>query len=118
MDENVREVDLKEFREQPFVLLKKENDTRMRANHICQMQQFEPQIMLEVDQQMTAYNISNSGMAISFVSDTLAMRVPRHSGVVYYKLSTEDNSREVHFYWKKGRYISRAMEEFLKIAKN
>lgn len=118
LSEEINEVDLKEFQGQPFVLLKKENDTRMRANHICQMQQFEPQIMLEVDQQMTAYNISNSGMAISFVSDTLAMRVPKHSEVVYYKISTEDNSREVHFYWKKGRYISRAMEEFLKIAKN
>lgn len=116
LDETVKEVNLKEFQGQPFVLLKKENDTRVRANHICQRQEFEPQIMLEVDQQMTAYNIANSGMAIAFVSDTLAMRVPRQSGVVYYKLSTKGNKREVHFYWKKGRYISRAMEEFLKIA--
>lgn len=116
LDEAVKEVNLKEFQGQPFVLLKKENDTRVRANHICQRQEFEPQIMLEVDQQMTAYNIANSGMAIAFVSDTLAMRVPRQSGVVYYKLSTKGNKREVHFYWKKGRYISRAMEEFLKIA--
>ena len=116
LDETVKEVNLQEFQGQPFVLLKKENDTRVRANLICQRQGFEPQIMLEVDQQMTAYNIANSGMAIAFVSDTLAMRVPRHSGVVYYKLSMESNRREVHFYWKKGRYISRAMQEFLKIA--
>ena len=59
LDETVKEVNLKEFQGQPFVLLKKENDTRVRANHICQRQEFEPQIMLEVDQQMTAYNIAN-----------------------------------------------------------
>ena len=64
---------------------------------------------------MTAYNIANSGMGISFVSDTLALKVSRHSEIVYYKLDKKSSTREVHFYWKKGRYLSRAMEEFLKI---
>ena len=116
LNDDVKEVNLKEFRNQPFVMQKKENDTRTRANHICQMQKFVPDILLEVDQQMTAYNIANSGMGISFVSDTLAMRVSRHSDIIYYKLDKDNSTRDVHFYWKKGRYISRAMEEFLKLA--
>lgn len=115
LDDSVKEINLKIFNKQPFILQKKENDTRLRTNHICQKQKFVPDILLEVDQQMTAYNITNSGMGISFVSDTLALKVSRQSEVVYYKLDKESSSREVHFYWKKGRYLSRAMEEFLKI---
>lgn len=115
LEDSVKEIDLKVFRDQPFILQKKENDTRLRTNQICQMQKFTPRILLEVDQQMTAYNIANSGMGISFVSDTLAQKVFRHSEIVYYRLNKESSTREVHFYWKKGRYLSRAMEEFLKI---
>lgn len=118
LDDSVKEIDLKKFQNQPFVFQKKENDTRLRTNHICQNQKFDPEILLEVDQQMTAYNITNSGMGISFVSDTLALKVARHSEIIYYKLEKGSSTRQVHFYWKKGRYISRAMEEFLKIVKN
>lgn len=115
LDDSVKEIDLKMFWNQPFVLQKKENDTRLRTNQICQRQKFIPEIMLEVDQQMTAYNITNSGMGISFVSDTLAQKVSRHSEIIYYKLDKNSSTRQVNFYWKKGRYISRAMEEFLRI---
>lgn len=115
LDDSVKEINLKMFKNQPFILQKKENDTRLRSNYICQKQKFVPEILLEVDQQMTAYNIANSGMGISFVSDTLALKVSRQSEIIYYKLDKDSCSREVHFYWKKGRYISRAMEEFLKI---
>ncbi len=115
--DTTKEIDLKVFCGQPFILQKKENDTRLRTNQICQRQRFSPKVLLEVDQQLTAYNIANSGMGISFVSDTLAQKVSRHSEMVYYRLHKESSTREVHFYWKKGRYLSRAMEEFLKIVK-
>ena len=118
LDDSIKEIDLKRFQNQPFIFQKKENDTRLRTNQICQKQKFDPEIMLEVDQQMTAYNITNSVMGISFVIDTLALKVSRHSEIIYYKLDKSSSTRQVHFYWKKGRYISRAMEEFLKIAKN
>jgi len=114
LDDSVKEIDLKKFRKQPFILQKKENDTRLRTNQICQKQKFVPEIMMEVDQQMTAYNISNSGMGICFVSDT-AVNASRYSEIIYYKLDKSSSTREVHFYWKKGKYLSRAMEEFLKI---
>lgn len=118
LEDDVKEIDLKVFEGQPFILQKKENDTRLRTHNICQRQQFTPQVLFEVDQQMTAYNITSSGMGISFVSDTLALRVSGSSEVVYYKLEKRSSTREVHFYWKKGRYLNRTMEEFLKIAEN
>lgn len=113
--EDIPEVPLGEFAGEPFIILKPENDTRKRAMEIFSRQGLEPNILFEVDQQMTSYNITSSGMGISFISDTLVSRVPSEPEVVYYKLGGEISRRMLYFYWKSGRYFSRAMEEFLKI---
>ena len=108
-------VPLQLFKKEPFVVLKPENDTRKRAMSICQNAGFVPEILFELDQQMTSYHITRSGMGISFVSDTLISQMPENPRVVYYKLEGKDSQRNLSFYWKRGRYVSKAMEEFLKI---
>ena len=107
---------LKSFEGHPFIMMKTENDTGRRARLICHASGFEPDIVLNMDQQMTAYNICQSGMEISFIGNIVLSLIPHNKNVVYYKLPTEHNSREVCFYWKKGRYFTRAMEEFLNMA--
>ena len=52
-------------------MLKPENDTGKRARMICRNNLFEPNIILEMDQQMTSYNITCSGMGISFIGDIM-----------------------------------------------
>lgn len=116
LGEEVPAVSLEQFREFPFILLKQENDTRQRGIRLCKEYGFLPQVVLELDQQATAYNITCSGMGISFISDTLIRGVPPHPEVVYYKLSGQEVDRTLYFYWKQGKYISRAMEEFLRLA--
>lgn len=108
-------VPMASFASAPFVLLKEGNDTGERAISICQENRFTPYILLEVDQQMTAYNITCSGMGISFIGDMLISQVPHNPDVIYYKLPGANCRREIRFYWKRGRYVSRAMEEFLKL---
>lgn len=117
LDAKVKSVPLKEFKGQPFIMLKPENDTRKRAMGILEEHNFMPEIIFELDQQMTSYNITYSGMGISFISDTLVSKAPFHNKVIYYKLSGDDSCRNISFYWKKGRYFTRAMKEFLEIAK-
>lgn len=114
LSEDVPAVSLKEFGNCPFVLLKQGNDTGERARAICLENHFTPKVLFELDQQMTSYNITITGMGISFISDTLIRRVPFHDKVFYYKLSGKNVRRNLSFYWKSGRYRSRAMEEFLK----
>ena len=109
-------VALGQFREEPFIMMKPDNDTGKRAVDMFRKCGFTPRILFELDQQMTSYNITCSGMGISFISDTLITKVPVHPDVIYYKLPPELSQRKLFFYWKRGRYISRTMEEFLKIA--
>lgn len=103
------------FADAPFILMKPENDTGKRAMAICQENRFHPRIAFELDQQMTSYNVTCSGMGISFIGDMLILRVPANPDIVYYKLPGKSTARDIYFYWKRGRYLSRAMEEFLKL---
>ena len=64
---------------------------------------------------MTAYNITCSGMGITFIGDMLLSLVPINPELVFYKLPGNTGNRNVYFYWKKGRYLSRVMNEFLKM---
>ncbi|MDO5425308.1 MAG: LysR family transcriptional regulator [Eubacteriales bacterium] len=113
LEDGIPSVPLEAFRDEPFVFLKPENDTRHREMALCRKAGFSPRIILELDQQVTAYNITGSGMGISFISDTLARHIPPHPHVTYYKLDGPESCREIHFYWKTGKYVSKAMEIFL-----
>lgn len=113
--EEIRPVPLKLFSKEPFVMLKPENDTRKRAMEILQQVRITPDITLELDQQLTSYHVVCSGLGVAFVSDTLIREVPPRSDVVYFKLPEARRSRSLRFYWKAGRYQTRAMQEFLNV---
>ena len=112
---HIPSVPLNKFENEPFIILRSDNDTGKRALTICQENHFSPSVVFRLDQQMTAYNIACLGMGITFIGDLLLSRVPTNSELVFYKLPGQSSKRTVFFYWKKGRYISRAMEEFLKL---
>lgn len=108
-------VPLEQFQDEPFLFLKPENDTRQRALELCRLHGFTPHVLLYLDQQATAYNITCSGLGISFISDTLIKNNPPHPQVIYYRLNDSESSRMIYFYHKKGRYLTFAMQEFLKL---
>ena len=110
------EVPLSLLEDVSFLLLRPGNDTRRLADSICRHQAFSPHTVLELDQQATAYHLACYGMGAAFVSDTLIKRVPSDPRVVFFYLGPERALRTIYFYHKKGRYITRAMREFLKIA--
>lgn len=114
LTEDIPAVSLAAFDDAPFIVLRPDNDTGKRALHICQENHFSPNIVFQIDQQMTAYNITCSGMGVSFIGDMLLSRVPVNPELVFYRLPGKNCSRNVYFYRKKGRYLSRVMEEFLK----
>ena len=115
LNSRIPPVPLENFQNESFLLLKSGNDTRSRADRICHNAHVLPKIKLELDQQITAYNLSRYGMGISFCSDTLVRHVPDDEGLVYYKLDHKDALREVNFYYKRGRYMPRVVSTFLEM---
>jgi DNA-binding transcriptional LysR family regulator len=102
------------FREEPFLLLKEGNDTRLRADRFFASIHMKPNIRLLLDQQITAYNLALNGMGSAFVSDTLVKHVPPVKSVWFYKLDGELSKREICFYYKRSRYLTSAVREFIR----
>ncbi|MBP2628999.1 MAG: transcriptional regulator, LysR family [Firmicutes bacterium] len=109
-------VPLSLFAHDPFIFLRAGNDTRMRADKIFQENSITPKIILELDQLATAYNIACYGMGITIISDTLAQKASYDSNMLYYKINSTHTFRNVFFYNKQNKYITKAMDEFIKIA--
>ncbi len=116
LEASVPPVPLEAFREDAFLLLKSGNDTKARAEKLCRdCGHFTPRIKLEPEQQITAYNLSRYGMGISFNGDILIRHMPDDHRLVYYKLPYPDAVRNVNFYYKRNRYMTRVVREFLKL---
>lgn len=110
-------VKLSEFKDENFILLKEGNDTRTRAHKKFVNENIMPKVLLEVEQQITSYNLTAYGLGISFISDYLIRNVGDNDSLCYYKLENYENDRDICFYYLKNKYITKAQSEFLKMAK-
>lgn len=116
MSNEVPEVPLIKFKDVPFVLLKKINDTYNRSISLCNAAGFEPIHIFEAAQQMTSYHVCCSGHGAAFVSSLLLSGVSPNPDIFYYKLDSRYATRQLCILWKKERYLTKAMQEFGKMA--
>lgn len=106
-------VSLDSFKDEAFVLLKNENDTGKKARQLFKQHGFSPNVIFELDQQATSYNIACSGIGICFVSDTLIKKTHTKDKVIYYKLNDKEINRNIYFYVRNNRYLSNACRRFI-----
>lgn len=108
-------VPLGRFADLPFIMLTQGNDTRTRGDRLCRNVGFKPNIVLEFNQQSTAYMASSTQLGATFISDILVSQLPTFENLVYYKLDGEEAKRKVFFYYKTYKYKTRVMEEFIRM---
>ena len=108
-------VPLGRFADLPFIMLTLGNDTRTRGDRLCRNVGFKPNIVLEFNQQSTAYMASSTQLGATFISDILVSQLPTFENLVYYKLDGEEAKRKVFFYYKTHKYKTRVMEEFVRM---
>ena len=108
-------VPLERFADLPFIMLTQGNDTRTRGDRLCREVGFKPNIVLEFNQQSTAYMASSTQLGATFISDILVSQLPTFENLVYYKLDGEEAKRKVFFYYKTHKYKTRVMEEFVRM---
>lgn len=106
-------VPLKAFSDLPFIMLSPGNDTRSRGERLCQKAGFSPNIILELEQQSTAYMAASTQLGATFISDILVRQLPSFETLVYYKLEGDAARRQVYFYYKTHKFKTRVMEEFI-----
>lgn len=116
LDQAFPGVSLKKFKDDPFIVLRSHNDTRERVDEICRRAGVQLNYSLKLNQLLTTYHLTEYGMGDSFVSDTVVKSLPQDENIIYYKLDDPEAVREVYLYYKKNKYMTRSMIEFIKLA--
>ncbi len=117
LDKSCPTVDLQDFSDEDFLVLKKGNDMYTRTMQLCENAGFVPKVKIYPDQLLTAYNMARAGLGITIVTDNLLRAERGASKCVFYKLSGDNTRRKLAMGYKKKRYPSRAMEAFVQCAK-
>lgn len=115
--DSVEPVFIKDFKNEPFILLKNGNDMYFRAKKILDEAKVQPNVVFSVDQMNISYALSASGMGDCFLTDTLFKYGNFPDNVCLYNVNYNFNARTLYVAHKKNKYVSRAMEEFINIAK-
>ncbi len=112
----VAPVSINMFEQENFVLLKKGNDMYNRSMAVFEKNNIVPKVSFYVDQLNISSALVSSGMGLCFVTDTLFKYSKYYKNVYLYNVG-EDCSRVLYVAHKRNRYCTRAMSEFIKIAK-
>ena len=113
LSQDCHAVSLSSFRSIPFIMLAPNNDTRIRGDKMCNEAGFRPNIVLEVNQQATAYMIATTQMGGTFISDSVVEKMPMYKNLAYFKIESKSAERNVYFYFKRHKYKTRLMQEFM-----
>lgn len=100
----------------PFIFLKEENSIYKRGVKMCNRQNYSPNIVLKPDQVVTAFNMAAKGVGATFLPDALVENLPYDVPLCYYKMDDALSVRHVYFYKKRNKYLTKAMEEFIRVA--
>jgi len=111
-------VPLKNLSDIPFIMLRKGSDTRTRSDILCREAGFEPKVQLQVDQQITAYNMAAAGLGAAFISDTLINCIPHDERLMFFRLGGEAARRDICFHFRRGQPLSTPAAAFLKMFQN
>ncbi len=104
------------FGQLPFLLLRRGNDTRTRADQLFAQQQLSPPVVLELDQLATAFHMAYRGLGATLASDTLVREILPDERLLYFKLTGPLAHRDNYFHYKHNKYLSRPMKAFLATA--
>lgn len=114
--EKVPALPLNLLKNTPFIFVKEENSIYKRGVKMCGRQNFTPNIILKPDQVVTAFNMAGKGVGATFLPDGLVENVPYDAPLCYYKMDEDLSVRRVYFYKKRNKYLTKAMEEFIRVA--
>lgn len=111
-------VNLSQFSNLPFVLLNSENDSGKRAETLLRKNNVDHTVLFHLDQQLSAYNVCCSGLALTFIADTLIKKNSSSTYVYYYKIKDNIANRHICFFHKTNRYLSHAAQSFINFSIN
>lgn len=116
--------DIQILKDCPYLLIHKGNRIRTIADEIFEDAQLSPSILLETENIETVLALAAKGMGITFYprmfmsgNENSCESGRKKTGLNYYSLNYRRSHGILAFGCHKGRYLSQATEEFIRIAK-
>lgn len=116
--------DVQLLKDCPYLLINKGNRVRTIADEIFEDAQLSPSVLLETENIETVLALAAKGMGITFYpkmfmsdSGTSGHGTAKKKGLNYYPLNYRKSHGTLAFGCHKGRYLSQATKEFIRIAK-
>lgn len=109
-------VPMEQFSKENFLFLKRGNDMHRRGLKFCRDAGFEPNIVMEMDQLLSAYYLAGTGAGITFIRASIPYYVGPSEELVFYKISHPDTIRELRAYYndEKCTALQRIFVDYLK----
>lgn len=109
-------VPMEVFSKENFLFLKRGNDMHRRGLKICRDAGFEPTIVMEMDQLISAYYLAGTGSGITFIRASIPYYVGPSEELTFYKISHPDTSRELRAYYNNEQCtdLQKIFVEYLK----
>lgn len=114
---NRPKIKISELSNESFILLKQDQKLHHVATNLCKKAGFKPKIILESESIEAANALVSAGMGITFIPDSLNLMRLSSPNPIYLSIEDIPLTRELVIAYRKGRYLSKASQEFIRIMK-
>lgn len=108
-----RIVDIRELADEPFIALKKGQGLRKITHELCGEAGFSPRVVFESSNMDTVQSLVAAGMGIAFIPYMISKRGWNDQSTVYLRIKSQP-TRTLVIGYRKGRYLSKAAEAFIR----
>lgn len=117
-EDSVPAVSMEHFSGERFLFLKQGNDMYERGLRICQAAGFQPNVVMSLDQLLTAYYLAEAGEGVTLIRAGIPYYTGYSDGLLFYKIDHPDTSREVWLYQVRGKKRTEMERGFIDCLKN
>lgn len=114
---NRPKIKISELSNESFILLKQDQKLHHVATNLCKKAGFKPKIILESESIEAANALVSAGMGVTFIPDSLNLMRLSSPNPIYLSIEDIPLTRELVIAYRKGRYLSKASQEFISIMK-
>lgn len=111
---NYPKVDINEFRDEKFILLRHGNNMRQISNKIFRENGLSPIVIQEFDHLMTSINYAEAGFGICFITDSVLKYSKTLTDILLYQPNSSHCERPLYIIRKKNKYLSFASDALIR----
>lgn len=110
-------IDLKSVEEEPFVLLRPEQNLHKMAVKLCKKAGFNPKIQIENKTIDSTIAMVIAGLGVSIIPDSIIRYGNLAHNPVYYSIKDDEAKRKLVVAFKKNKELSKSAMEFIEVLK-